>query len=279
VGRNTSFYYSFLTLSSDRRNAIIAVWDFCRAVDDAVDELPALVAGTSGIQAEVTKELQRWRGELDACYEGREPMTEQGRRLQPVLSSFPLPRSAFDDVIDGVSMDVEPRRYESFEELYEYCLRVASAVGLLCIEIFGCRNPGSKQYALDLGVALQLTNIVRDVAVDLTRGRVYIPQEDLRRFGCTENDLRGGLSAPQVKDLLRFQCDRAREYYERARRLMPPEEGCNLKAARIMGEIYFDLLQRIERCGYDVFSRVVTVPRYRRAAIAAAVWAKSRVGY
>ena len=162
---------------------------------------------------------------------------------------------------------------------------MASAVGLVCVEIFGYRNPQARQYATDLGVALQLTNILRDVPADLAMGRVYLPQEDLRRFGCTEADLRreveqagSGVRSPAVKALLRHQAARARDYYGRASRFLPREDSRRLAAAEIMGAIYRGILTRIEAADYDVFSRVVRIPRPRRALMAAATWARLGLG-
>ena len=272
MSRDTNFYYSFLVLPNAKRRAIIAVWDFCRAVDDAVDE-PAVGGAVLDAPA-LRAELARWRGELDRCFGESEPQTEQGRHLKPHVARFGLPREPFDDLIDGVEMDVGDRRYESFDDLYQYCLRVASAVGLICIEIFGYRNEGAREYAIALGVALQLTNIIRDVPTDLTGGRVYLPLEDLRRFACTDQDLDHGMS-PQVHALLEFECQRAREFYQKARRVLPPEDAPTLVAAEIMGAIYLEILERIERRDYDVFSEVVRVPRPQRAMIAAAVWIRS----
>jgi phytoene synthase len=171
-------------------------------------------------------------------------------------------------------MDLEHQRYDTFDALYEYCLRVASAVGLICVEIFGYRDGRSRDFAVQLGIALQLTNIIRDVAVDLADGRVYVPQEDLRRFGCSEEDLRRGEVTDRVRALIRFQCERARSYYEQAERALPAADSRALIAARIMGAIYFEILRSIERANYDVFSRVIRVPRLRRAVIAATTWAQ-----
>ena len=227
MSRDTNFYYSFLALPAEKRRAIIAVWDFCRAVDDAVDE-PA-VSGSSGTPDAVAAAVERWRSEVAACFDGRAPHTAEGERLQPFIDRFGLPREAFEQLVDGVEMDVGNRRYETFADLREYCLRVASGVGLMTIEIFGYRDAKVKDYAIDLGVALQLTNIIRDVAVDLTQGRVYLPLKDLERFGCTEDDLRRGELSPRVVALLKHQCDRAREYYARAGRAAarrgPPAGG------------------------------------------------------
>jgi phytoene synthase len=269
MSRATSFYYSFLVLPADKRNAIVAVWDFCRAVDDAVDEAPAPDNNVEGRRA-----LAHWRDELARLYEGQEPLTPQGRTLRPYIQKFNLPRSAFEDLIDGVGMDLEPRRYETFESLRQYCLRVASAVGLVCVEIFGYRDARTREYAIELGIALQLTNIIRDVGVDLERGRVYLPLEDLERFGCREADLRAGVDAARVRDLLKFQSERAREYYRKAETTLPKADARGMVAARIMAAIYFDLLKAIERANYDVFSRRIRVRRSRQALLAALTWLK-----
>ena len=268
MSRDTNFYYSFLVLPAAKRRAIIAVWDFCRAVDDAVDLRTSEDAGT------VAAELDRWRAELDRCFGDEAAQTRQGQCLKPVVRRFALPREPFDDLLDGVAMDLGTRRYRTFEELHEYCLRVASAVGLICIEIFGYRNADTREYAIALGVALQLTNIVRDVPTDLGTGRIYLPTEDLQRFGCTDDDLRAGLSDP-VRALLEFECERARSFYAKARAALPTEDARRLVAAEIMGAIYRAILDRIERRGYDVFSQVVRVPRPRRALIAVLVWART----
>ena len=269
-GRATSFYYSFLALPPEKRRAIVAVWDFCRAVDDAVDEPPAPDAGPSA--------LNRWREEIHAIYQGVLPQTPQGRQLFPYIGRFNLPRSAFEDLIDGVAMDLEQCRYETFEALRQYCLRVASAVGLICVEIFGYRNVQTRDYAIDLGIALQLTNIIRDVATDLRRGRVYIPVEDLRRFSVTEDDLRAGRVTPAVRALLAHQSNRARAYYRKAEAALPRADRKGLVAAQIMGAIYAELLRSIERAGFDVWARRVRVSRARQALIAVRTWMKVMVG-
>lgn len=269
-GRATSFYYSFLALPADKRDAIVAVWDMCRAIDDAVDE--------PGDRDPVTA-LAEWREEIARLYRGREPATPQGKRLAPFIGRFSLPRSGLEDLIDGVAMDLERSRYDTFEELRQYCLRVASAVGLICVEIFGYRDLHTRDYAIDLGIALQLTNIIRDVAPDLERGRLYIPVEELNRFGCTEEDLRGGLVTENVRRLLAFQVERARRFYAKANASLPRRDERRLVAARIMGAIYSELLGSIERGGYDVFRRRVRVGRPRQAVIAGLTWLKVMVPF
>jgi 15-cis-phytoene synthase len=262
MARQTSFYYAFLVLPAEQRKAIIAVWDFCRAVDDAVDE-----GGHDAREA-----ICFWRHELARCYEGAEPQTMQGRRLQPYISRFDLPRDGFADVIDGVAMDLDTTRYQTFEDLLEYCRRVASAVGLICIRIFGCRDPKARDYALNLGVALQLTNIVRDIKDDLRRGRVYLPLDDLAAAGCTVEDLAAGRMIPAVRQLIAFECGRARDYYQRAVDVRPEQDRRRLIAAEIMRAVYFETLRRVERRNYDVFSGPVRPARPIQAAIALRQW-------
>jgi phytoene synthase len=276
MSRDTNFYYSFLVLPAAKRDAIISVWDFCRAVDDAVDEAPA-----EGVDEQVAL----WRREVAACFDGGQPQTRQGRALAPLVATFNLPRPAFEALIDGVAMDIGAPRYESFAELYEYCIRVASAVGLMCLEIFGYTDPRARQYATDLGVALQLTNILRDVPEDLARGRLYIPVEDMRAFGVTEEDLQqetakagGGVRSKSVRALLHHQGQRAHEYYRRAAAALPRCDARTLVAAEIMGAIYATILTKIEHTNYDVFSRVVRIPRPQRAFIALRTWLRIMAG-
>jgi len=270
MSRDTSFYYSFLVLPPRKRSAILAVWDFCRAVDDAVDEAPDSVAAHARIGL--------WRDELAALYAaGCDPHTPQGRALQPYVAEFNLPRGAFEDLIEGVEMDLGRVRYETFAELADYCRHVASAVGLVCVEIFGYKDPAARTYAEELGIALQLTNIIRDVRADFRKGRVYLPSEDLARFDVTEEHLRVGQLTPDVRALMRFECERAHFYYNRARQTLPAVDRRSLLAAEIMGAIYFEILRRIEQSGYDVFSRRIRVPRPYRALIALRLWTGTMV--
>ncbi|MCU0250633.1 MAG: presqualene diphosphate synthase HpnD [Vicinamibacterales bacterium] len=275
--RNTNFYYSFVVLPEPKRRAIIAVWDFCRAVDDDVDERAGQLATEESRRAAAAA-LAGWRDELAACYEGRQPRTPQGLALAPHVAAFNLPRAPFEDVISGVEMDLDRPRFGTFDQLREYCLRVASAVGLVCIEIFEYTNPQCRQYAIDLGIALQLTNILRDLGGDLAGGRLYLPAEDLARFGVTEDDLRAGRATEPVRALLDFESRRARGYYLRAAEELPREDAKRLAPARIMGAIYFHLLRRIERSGFDVFGAPIRVPRWRQASIAASTWIAAMTG-
>lgn len=262
-------------LPASRRNAIVAVWDFCRAVDDAVDEAgPGEGPLTPEARAGAAAELREWRAEIARCFDGASPVTPQGRALAPFIRTLQLPRGPFEDLIDGVEMDLERDCYATFDELTEYCRRVASAVGLICIEIFGCRTAAARAYAVDLGLALQLTNIVRDIGNDLRRGRVYLPQEDMARFGVTPADLAAGRVTGPVRELLAFECRRARTYFERAANERPREDARRLIAAEIMGAIYFEILRRIEARHFDVFTARIRVPRLHRAWIALKTWTR-----
>jgi phytoene synthase len=269
VARDTSFSYSFLVLPDEQRRAIGIVWDFCRAVDDAVDEAED--------RAKAEAEIANWRAEVGRLFGADAPVTPQAERLKPYVALFQLTRQPFDDLVDGVEMDLRRSRYDTFDELVGYCRRVASAVGLICIEIFGCRDSRSRDYAFNLGLALQVTNIIRDVKVDFDHGRVYLPQEDLKRFGVTEAALAAGVVTGPIRQLLAHECQRARQFFAAAAQAMPHADAHKLVAAEIMGGIYFEILQRIERRSYDVFTEVIRVPKIVRARIALTIWARSQL--
>jgi 15-cis-phytoene synthase len=274
MSRSTSFYYSFLVLPKSQREAVIAVWDFCRAVDDTVDEAADGPLSSEADRQRVRAALAAWRVELDRVFGGA-PTSREGMALARWVPVHALSRQPFADLIDGVEMDLDRARYATFDDLYEYCWRVASTVGLICLEIFGAR--AARDYAVNLGVALQLTNILRDVATDLRRGRIYLPLEDLNRFRVTPDALVAGRVTAEIRALLEFQAARARDYYARARAALPAASRRALIAAEIMGGIYFDLLSRIEQAGYDVFSSRIRVPRARQATLAAGTWLRLRL--
>ena len=265
----SNFFYAFLCLPRGQRDALYAVYAFCRIVDDAVD--------VGQDRDEQRRELARWREEIGRVYGGT-PAHPAGERLQEAIRAFPIPRSVLDEIITGVEMDLDHPRYETFEDLYPYCYRVASAVGLACIEIFGYRDPRARDYAVHLGIALQLTNIMRDVQADARAGRVYLPQEDLRRFGVTAEDLAAGRYTPGFVELMTWEAARAREYYERAWAALPPADAAGLFAAEIMGRTYWALLRALEARRFRVFGRRVSLPAYRKLAIALACWMRARWG-
>jgi len=275
--RKTSFYYSFLVLPSAERRAITAVFDVCRAIDDAVD--------LETDPARAAKALESWRAEGARVFDAGSPQTAQGRALQPFVKPFHLPREQFDALIDGVAMDAAPMRFQTFADLEPYCHRVASSVGLICAEIFQYKDQAVLTYARDLGVALQLTNILRDVAVDYRRDRMYLPLADLAACGCTEDDIRReveragtGERSPKVRAALAQQAGRARDYFSRAVTVLPRGDASRFVAAEIMHGIYFQLLKRIEAADYDVFSQLVRVPRPAQARLALRTWWALRRG-
>ncbi|HEX6080009.1 MAG TPA: presqualene diphosphate synthase HpnD [Methylomirabilota bacterium] len=264
----SNFFYAFLVLPRAQREAIYACYAFCRIVDDAVD--------LGQDRAAQRAELARWREEIARVYEGR-ARHPAGQRLQVALRQFAIPRAALEEIIAGVEMDLDHPTYETWDALYPYCYRVASAVGLCCIEIFGYSDARAREYAVNLGVALQLTNILRDVQVDARNGRTYLPQAELRRFGVTTEDLAEGRYTPQFVQLMTFEAARARDYYQRAWAALPAADRRRLYAAEIMGRTYFALLRAIEARRFDVFGRRVTLPTARRVAIALRAWLGSRL--
>ena len=264
----SNFFFAFLLLPRAQREAIFAVYAFCRIVDDTVD--------VGGDRAAQRAALERWRGEIARVFEGA-PEHPAAQRLQEVIGLFPIPRSALEEIIAGVEMDLDRSSYETFEALYPYCYRVASAVGLCSIAIFGHTDPRARDYAVNLGIALQLTNILRDVQPDARMGRVYLPQEDLRRFGVTAADLREGRYTPRFVELMTWEAARAHDYYARAWRALPLVDQRRLFAAEIMGYTYFALLRAMEARRFQVFGERVTVPALRRIGIALSCWAGSRL--
>jgi phytoene synthase len=272
----SNFFYSFLFLPKPKRDAIIDVYAFCRAIDDIVDDIVEMSAGASSPSAfaEARAELNRWREELDNLYAGN-PAMPIAVKLCRVLERFPMPKEYFEEMINGCEMDLTRNRYETFDELYEYCYRVAAVTGLMCIEIFTYRSLSAKDYAVNLGVALQLTNILRDLKEDAARGRVYLPQEDLRRFGYSEDDLAGGKINDNFREMMKFQCERARGYYQLAAGRLAEEDRPTMTAALTMGKIYYRLLEQIEHLNYDVFNNRIRLHRPERFLIAFSEWAKA----
>ncbi|HEY3174710.1 MAG TPA: presqualene diphosphate synthase HpnD [Candidatus Polarisedimenticolia bacterium] len=265
----SNFYYSFLFLPRAQREAIHAVYAFCREVDDSVD-------GAASPE-EAARLVAFWRAELaSACGDGNGPTHPIARSLAAHLKAYPIRRRDLEEIIEGVAMDIRPGRFRTFEELRGYCHRVASAVGLVCIEIFGYRDPAARDYAVTLGLAFQLTNILRDVKADAERGRIYMPIEEMERFGCREEDL--GAASPRAPfvELMRFQAGRARDLFAQARSLLPERDRPSLFAAEIMRAIYEAILDKIEKRGYDVLRGRVSLSRARKLLIATRVYLKSR---
>ncbi|HXG03142.1 MAG TPA: presqualene diphosphate synthase HpnD [Candidatus Binatia bacterium] len=273
----SNFYYAFLALPRARRQALYAVYAFCRTVDDIAD----LPSGPGGDPSRPRAELARWRREVARCYEpGPGPDEPIAQRLALAVRAYGIPRQALEAIVDGVEMDLDRATYETAEDLYPYCYRVASAVGLAAIEIFGYTDPRAREYAVNLGVALQLTNIIRDVGADARAGRIYVPQADLRAFGVRPQDLAAGRYSPEFVRLMEHQAARARDFYRAAAAAFPAADARSLVPAEIMGRIYEALLREIEARRFRVFDRRVTLAAHRKAAIAVQCWARARLaGY
>jgi len=255
----SSFYYSFLFLPDDQRRAITALYAFCREVDDIVDEVSEASVGRM--------KLAWWRTEIERVFEGS-ASHPVARALQPAIERFDLPRAWFDEIIAGMEMDLDHEGFSEFAELAQYCYRAASVVGLLSARIFGYSDERTQDYAHDLGMALQLTNIVRDVREDARRGRIYIPTEDLSHHGVRPGELAHPATPERVQRLLKMQADRARGYYERALGHLPDADRYAQRSGLIMGRIYMTLLDEIERDGFRVLEHRVALTPIRKLWIA-----------
>lgn len=270
----SNFYYSFFFLPQERRNAMHAVYVFCREVDSVVDD-PAP-------GSDPRTHLARWRADVAALY--RADGAARVNSLNPVtvcladhIRRLGIPQEYFDEIISGVEMDLTINRYATFRDLYQYCYRVASLVGLICLKIFGARAQEAQTYAVNLGVAFQLTNILRDLKPDGERGRIYLPAEDLARFGYGEQDLLAGAYTPAFINLMEFECRRAQEYYHAAEAALPESDRRALLPAEIMRAIYHTILERIEASRYEVFARRITLSPPRRLAVALKAWLACRL--
>jgi phytoene synthase len=259
----SSFYYSFLFLPPARRRAIIALYAFCREVDDVVDEVsdPAVA----------NAKLAWWRREIGLVFAGQ-PSHPVALALQPTVREFALPEAHFHTVIDGMAMDLTQHSYLDFPALELYCHRVAGVVGLMSAEIFGYANPATKGYARDLGVAFQLTNIIRDVGEDARRGRFYLPQDEMQRFGVTASALLRGKYSDAFRQLMRFQVERARGWYERAFAQLPAEDRKAQRAGLVMAAIYRTLLDEIAYDGFQVLDRRTSLTPVRKLWLAWRTW-------
>jgi len=261
----SSFYYSFLFLPPNRRRAITALYAYCREVDDIVDEcLDAQIAATK---------LAWWRTELDRLYAGNpeHPVTQA---LLPVLKEFALPQEQLLEIIDGMQMDLQQTRYLDFKALSLYCYRVASVVGLLAAEIFGYTDRATQKYAHDLGMAFQLTNIIRDVGEDARRGRVYLPIDELQRFNVPVADILNSRYSDNFKALMEFQIERAEHYYEQAMSQLPAADRKAQRPGLVMAAIYRTVLDEIKRDGCQVLSQRTSLTPIRKLWIAWRTWAK-----
>lgn len=262
--KSSSFYASFVLLPKEQRRGIVAVYQFLRVIDDAVDE-PGSIP------------LDFWHAELDRVFAGETPEHAIGKELQWAVRRFGLERRLFEELFLGCQMDDAVDRYPRFDDLRVYCRRVAGAVGEICLPIFGARDEGARDYADRLGLALQMTNILRDVGEDAQRGRIYLPLEDLEAHGVAERDLLEVRSTEQVAALLSYEGRRATELLDAARRALPRRDRRALAVAEAMRAIYSGMLRRMRRLGYPTLTARIRLPRWRCAWLATTTWLRCKV--
>ena len=260
----SSFYYSFRFLTPDRRRAITALYAFCREVDDIADDV-------ADINVARTK-LGWWRAELANLFAGH-PQHPVTKALEPATRSFGVDQSRLNEIIDGMEMDLTRHRYNDFASLKLYCHRVAGVVGQLSASIFGFSNPQTLEYAENLGLAFQLTNIIRDVGEDARRDRVYLPADELQQFSVTIEDVLRGRQTANFKQLMAFQADRAKSLYDAAFRALLPEDRLAQRPGLIMAAIYRTLLGEIEHDGFKVLTQRTSLTPLRKLWIAWRTWA------
>ncbi len=263
----SSFYYSFIFLPKQKREAITALYAFCREVDDIADECTELhIAQTK---------LNWWRTEIENLYQSK-PQHPVSKALLTPIKTYHLNAEHFSEIIDGMEMDLNFNRYEDFKQLQLYCYRVASVVGLLSAQIFGFSNRKTLKFAHDLGMAFQLTNIIRDVGEDARRGRIYLPLDELAQFNVTEEEILHSRESDAVKRLLDHQIERAENYYDRALRELPDEDRKSQRAGLMMAAIYRTLLREIKTDGAQkVLNSRVSLGALRKFWLAFQVWVKS----
>jgi len=263
----SSFYYSFMFLPKPRREAITALYAFCREVDDIADECH---------EPDIARaKLAWWRNEVSNLYAGH-PQHPVTKALAPAVQTYNLNEEHFQEIIDGMQMDLEQNRYIDFKQLQLYCYRVASVVGLLSASIFGYSDRKTLKYAHDLGLAFQLTNIVRDVGEDARRDRIYLPLDELAKFDVTENDMLQGQESEQVRNLLEFQIERAESYYERAFAELPARDRKAQRTGLVMAAIYRSLLHEIKSGGGEkVLNARIALTPLRKLWIAWSTWVRN----
>lgn len=267
----SSFYYAFNLLPEKQRDAMNTVYAFCRKTDDIVDDLSV----PNDIKYE---KLRRWRLEFEKAFAGRSEYPLLNKLGRTILN-FNIPLDPFFELIKGMEMDLQKNRYKSFDDLLVYCYRVASTVGLMCIEIFGYKNPSTKDFAVNLGIALQLTNILRDLGKDAEQGRIYLPQEDLLRFNYSETKLYNKISDENFKQLMKYEVERAKNYFDKATQSLDLDDKKTMFAARAMQHIYYRMLERIVQSDYDVLNNEIKVKKIEKVGIALGVWAKYQLVY
>ncbi len=267
----TNFLYSFSLLPKEKYEAINTVYAFCRQTDDIVDN----EMDSTELKF---KKIREWKNEFEHALNGSSNY-ELLNQVTKIIKKFNIPVEPFFELIKGMETDLQVSRYKDFNTLYQYCFRVAATVGLMCIEIFGYKTENAKQYAVNLGIALQLTNILRDIKFDALNGRIYLPEEDLKIFGYTEDDLMNFRYNESFVELMKFECKRAREYFNKANDSFVKEDRKLLYPARIMQKIYFNILEKIEKMNYNVFSKKAKVSKIKKLYYTLYVYTKYKLIY
>jgi len=262
----SSFYYAFNLLPKDKREAMNIVYAFCRKTDDIVDN-----QNSNEVKL---KDLIQWKRDFENSLNGFKdnPLLNQ---LANVIDKYKIPTEPFFDLIKGMEMDLNFSRYENFETLKEYCYRVASSVGLISIEIFGYKNISTKDFAINLGIALQLTNILRDIKKDLENDRIYLPKEDMEKFSYSEEDLLSKRYNANFIELMKYQVERAKYYFKLASSSLSKEDVKSMFPARAMQCVYYNLLQKIAYNNYDVLNKTIRVSNFEKIFIALRIWFKN----
>ena len=270
-GSNSSFYYAFNLLSSEKRNAMNTVYAFCRKTDDIVDE---------GMDSHAIRyeNLHKWRVELEKALYGTSDYSLLNT-LAATIRKFNIPIDPFYELLRGMEMDLQKNRYLTFNDLQLYCYRVASTVGLMCIEIFGYKHESTREFAVNLGIALQLTNILRDLKKDAETGRIYLPEEDMKQFNYSEKDLLNLTYNENFKMMMRYEVNRAKHYFEEATKNLNLDDKRQMFAARAMQHIYTRILDKIVDADYDVYNNDVKASRLEKIWISLGVWVKYRLVY
>ena len=267
----SSFYYAFNLLPEEKRDAMNTVYAFCRKTDDIVDE--------GGDTDEVKYEkLRKWRIELERAFSGQSDYSLLNK-LGKTIHNFNIPYEPFFELLKGMEMDLQNQRYLTFDDLRLYCYRVASTVGLMCIEIFGYKHKSAKEFAVNLGIALQLTNILRDIKKDSLKGRIYLPQEDLKRFSYSEDDIFKQKYDQRFINLMKYEVERAEKFFEVATVNLDLDDKKAMFAARAMQHIYKRLLEKIIDAEYNIYQKNIRVSSFEKVGISLGVWAKYRLVY
>ncbi len=272
-----TFYFATHFLPAPKRRAVYAVYALCRYVDDIVDHSEDKLSRKSLTKDKIILLINKWRADIESCYRGILIDHPIMIAWYETLKKYHIPKHLPLELIDGVCMDLKQNRYQTFDELYTYCYKVASVVGLMTSEIFGYTSEESLKHAIELGIAMQLTNILRDVGEDAQKGRIYVPLEDLKRFNLTEADILNGVMSENFINLMKFEIERARYYYNESEKGIAMLSQDSRLAVKVSHDNYSRILRRIEEINYDVFKQRAFVSNTKKLALLPYMWLKVRL--